>query len=56
LVDNPAFDAFVKARTPAKRWGQPGELVGTAIFLASKASNFVNGQIVYVDGGILAVL
>jgi gluconate 5-dehydrogenase len=56
LVDNPAFDAFVKARTPAKRWGQPDELVGTAIFLASKASNFVNGQIVYVDGGILAVL
>jgi gluconate 5-dehydrogenase len=56
LTDNPAFDAWVKARTPAKRWGQPQELVGAALFLASNASNFVNGQIIYVDGGILAVL
>lgn len=56
LIDNPAFDAWVKQRTPARRWGQPDELVGTAIFLASRASDFVNGQIVYVDGGILAVL
>jgi gluconate 5-dehydrogenase len=56
LTDNPTFDAWVKARTPAKRWGQPQELVGAALFLASNASNFVNGQIIYVDGGILAVL
>jgi gluconate 5-dehydrogenase len=56
LVDNPTFDAFVKTRTPARRWGKPEELVGTAIYLASPAANFVNGQIVYVDGGILAVL
>jgi gluconate 5-dehydrogenase len=56
LMDNPAFDAWVKDRTPAKRWGQPDELVGAAIFLASRASDFVNGQVVYVDGGFLAVL
>lgn len=56
LVDNPAFDAWVKGRTPAKRWGKPEELVGTAVFLASSASDFVNGQIIYVDGGMLAVL
>jgi gluconate 5-dehydrogenase len=56
LIDNPTFDAWVKQRTPAKRWGQPEELVGAAIFLASSASNFVQGQMIYVDGGILAVL
>ncbi len=56
LIDNPAFDAWVKSRTPARRWGKPGELIGTAIFLASEASDYVNGQIIYVDGGMLAVL
>jgi gluconate 5-dehydrogenase len=56
LMDNPAFDAWVKDRTPAQRWGKPDELVGAAIFLASRASDFVNGQVVYVDGGFLAVL
>jgi gluconate 5-dehydrogenase len=56
LVDNPTFDAWVKGRTPSRRWGKPEELVGTAIFLASEASNYVNGQIIYVDGGMLAVL
>ena len=56
LVDNPAFDAWVKARTPARRWGRPEELVGTAVFLASSASDYVNGQIIYVDGGMLSVL
>ena len=56
LIDNPTFDAWVKARTPARRWGQPDELAGTAVFLASAASNYVNGQIIYVDGGMLAVL
>ena len=56
LINNPTFDAWVKGRTPAKRWGKPDELVGTAVFLASSASDYVNGQIIYVDGGIMAVL
>ena len=56
LVDDPAFNGWVLARTPARRWGQPRELVGTAVFLASAASDYVNGQIIYVDGGMLAVL
>jgi gluconate 5-dehydrogenase len=56
LVNNPQFDAWVKGRTPAKRWGKPEELAGTAIFLASDASAYVNGQIIYVDGGMLSVL
>jgi gluconate 5-dehydrogenase len=56
LVDNPQFDAWVKASNPSQRWGKPEELVGAAIFLASAASNYVNGQIIYVDGGWLAVL
>lgn len=56
LVNNPEFDAWVKSRTPSKRWGKPDELVGTAVFLASEASNYVNGQIIYVDGGMISVL
>ena len=56
LVDDPAFNAWVVGRTPSRRWGKPGELVGTAVFLASAASDYVNGQIIYVDGGMLAVL
>lgn len=56
LVNNPTFDAWVKSSNPAQRWGRPEELVGTAIFLASAASNYVNGQIIYVDGGWLSVL
>ena len=56
LADDPEFDAWIKKRTPAGRWGDPSELIGTAVFLASEASNFVNGQIIYVDGGILAAL
>lgn len=50
------FDAFIRAKTPAARWGTPVDLMGTAVFLASDASNFVNGQVIYVDGGILAYL
>lgn len=50
------FDAWVKSRTPARRWGSPEELVGAAVFLASAASDFVNGQTIYVDGGWLASL
>src|SRR5450755_389159 len=56
LVNDPVFDAWVKGRTPARRWGKPGELIGTAVFLASEASDYVNGQIIYVDGGMIAVL
>ncbi len=56
LVDDPAFNSWVINRTPARRWGKPDELIGTAIFLASSASDYVNGQIIYVDGGMLAVL
>ena len=56
LIDNPAFDTWVKARTPARRWGRPDELVGAAVFLASAASDYVNGQIIYVDGGMISVL
>jgi gluconate 5-dehydrogenase len=56
LVENPTFDAWVKGRTPAKRWGRPDELVGAAVFLASSASDYVSGQIIYVDGGMLSVL
>jgi len=56
LVQDEAFSGWVQARTPAGRWGQPAELAGAAVFLASRASDFVNGQIIYVDGGMLAVL
>lgn len=50
------FDAFIRAKTPANRWGNPEDLVGPAVFLASGASDFVNGHILYVDGGILAYI
>lgn len=56
LVKDREFDAWVRERTPAGRWGKPGDLVGTAVYLASKASDFVTGQIVYVDGGRLSEL
>ena len=50
------FDQFIVAKTPAARWGTPEDLQGPAVFLASDASDFVNGQILYVDGGILAYI
>ncbi|MBQ8129077.1 MAG: gluconate 5-dehydrogenase [Clostridia bacterium] len=50
------FDQFIVAKTPAARWGTPEDLQGPAVFLASDASNFVNGHILYVDGGILAYI
>jgi gluconate 5-dehydrogenase len=50
------FNDFIINRTPAARWGDPDDLIGTTIFLASAASDFVNGQIIYVDGGILATI
>jgi gluconate 5-dehydrogenase len=56
LTVNPEFDRYICTRTPAGRWGTPAELVGAAVFLAGPASDFVNGQILYVDGGLLAAL
>ena len=56
LAADPNFDGWIKNRTPAARWGDPKELIGAAVFLASEASSFVNGQIIYVDGGILAAI
>ena len=50
------FDAFIVAKTPAARWGTPEDLMGPAVFLASDASDFVNGHVLYVDGGILAYI
>ena len=56
LVENAEFTAWLKNRTPAQRWGDVKELGGAAIFLASAASDFVNGHVLYVDGGMLASL
>ena len=55
-VDGHPFNEFIINRTPAGRWGNPEDLAGTTIFLASRASDFVNGQVIYVDGGILATI
>ena len=56
LVDDDKFSAWLSARTPLGRWGDVQELVGAAIFLASDASSFVNGHVLYVDGGVTACL
>jgi len=56
LQADPVFDDWLRKRVPAGRWGEPSELAGAVIFLASAASDFVNGQILYVDGGLLAVV
>jgi gluconate 5-dehydrogenase len=56
LVADEEFTAWVRRRTPAGRWGQVEDLIGTLVFLASPASDFVNGQVVYVDGGMTSVL
>jgi gluconate 5-dehydrogenase len=55
-VEGHPFNDFIISRTPAGRWGEPPDLAGAAIFLSSKASDFVNGIILYVDGGILATI
>lgn len=55
-VDGHPFNDFILGRTPAGKWGEPSDLEGAAIFLSSKASDFVNGQVIYVDGGILATI
>jgi gluconate 5-dehydrogenase len=54
LMADPDFDGWVRNRTPARRWGEPHELVGAAILLASSASDFINGQVLFVDGGLTA--
>ena len=56
LAADPAFNTWLLNRTPAKRWGDVEELAGAAVFLASDASSFVNGHILYVDGGVTATL
>jgi gluconate 5-dehydrogenase len=56
LVENPEFDTWLRKRTPAGRWGRLEDLHGVAVFLASGASDFVNGQMIYVDGGITAAI
>ncbi|MCP8940323.1 SDR family oxidoreductase [Alsobacter sp. SYSU M60028] len=56
LVDNPEFSAWLCARTPAGRWGRLDELVGAAIFLSSSASDYVNGHMLMVDGGMTAAV
>jgi len=56
LVDNPEFSSWLEKRTPAGRWGTVDELTGAAVFLASDAASFVNGHMLYVDGGITAVV
>ena len=54
LIDDPVFNEWVAKRTPAGRWGEVNELQGAALFLASDASSYVNGQVIYVDGGLLS--
>ena len=56
LLDDAAFDAWVKKRTPAGRWGQPAEIAGLAVFLASSAADFITGQMVTIDGGMSVAL
>ena len=55
-VEGHPFNSFIISKTPAARWGKPEDLMGPAVFLASDASDFVNGHILYVDGGILAYI
>ena len=56
LVEDPEFCTWINKRTPTGRWGQIEELVGACVFLTSSASSFVNGQTLFVDGGMTACL
>ena len=56
LADNSEFDHWLRLRTPAGRWGVPAELLGALLLFASPASDFINGQILYVDGGLTAAV
>ena len=56
LLDDAKFDAWVKARTPAGRWGAPDEIAGLAVFLSSPAANYITGQMIFIDGGMSVAL
>ena len=56
LYENPEFDEWLCNRTPSNRWGDPDELIGALIFLASSASSYVNGHMLFVDGGLTSVV
>jgi gluconate 5-dehydrogenase len=56
LLDNAEFDAWVKKRTPAGRWGEPAEIAGVAVFLASRAADYITGQMITIDGGMSVAL
>lgn len=56
LVDDADFNAWILGRTPARRWGTVDDLVGPAIWLASRASDYVNGQVIFIDGGMTVVV
>lgn len=56
LFTDPEFNAWIEQRTPAGRWGEPEELVGVAVFLASNASSYINGQMLIIDGGMLGTI
>jgi len=56
LRQDPEFDRWVRRKAPARRWGEPEELIGPVVFLASEASSYVNGHVLYVDGGWLAAM
>ncbi|HEX2248524.1 MAG TPA: SDR family oxidoreductase, partial [Arthrobacter sp.] len=56
LVDDEAFNSWILGRTPAHRWGTVEDIIGPALWLASDASNFVNGQVVFIDGGMTTVV
>jgi gluconate 5-dehydrogenase len=56
FLEDQKLDAMVRSRTPAGRWGEPSDLAGAAIFLASRASDYITGQIIYVEGGLLSAL
>ena len=56
LAADPEFDGWLKKRTPMERWGNPEELIGAAVFLAGEGSSFITGQVIHVDGGILATI
>ena len=54
LYEDEKFDIWLKGRTPANRWGQPDELIGSLIFFSSTASDYINGHILFVDGGMVS--
>lgn len=56
LVDDAEFNSWILGRTPARRWGTVADLVGPAVWLSSSASDYVNGQVIFVDGGLTAVV